>query len=148
MKKLLPLFLLPSLVLAQTPGEEPPAPPSFDRFKEVMTPKVEQALPALQSSHECIKKAESKEDVEACMNAMAQEIQKQSGKEGQAPVQKAPDSFKWTPEAKHALLARMEQTIKQNTAMLECLKASNTKEEMDGCMRAKLPMPQQQKKTP
>ena len=155
MKKLLPFLLLPGLVLAQAPeqapeGEAPdpkgqtPAPPSFDQFKQAMLPIIDKSLPAMKETRECVSQADSKEAVEKCMNAMAEkakEIQKQSGGEGKEVTSKVPEDFEWTPETKQMMLSNMDRSIKQNTAMQECLSSSGNREEMATCIRAKLPAP-------
>ncbi|MEN8180568.1 MAG: hypothetical protein ABFS39_18370 [Pseudomonadota bacterium] len=149
MKILLPFLLLPSLVLAQAPEEQTSAPPSFDQFKKTMGPIIEKTLPTMKETRECVSKAESKEDMEKCMNAMAQkvqEIQQQSGGQGKAVTSKTPDDFKWTPENKKMMLTGMDRSIKRNTAIHECLGTSNTREEADNCMRTKMPMKKIQKK--
>ena len=150
MKYLLPFFLLPSLALAQAPEGQTQAPeaqvqgPTFDQFKQSMQPIMEKSLPAMQETRQCINKANSKEDVEKCMNTMAErvkEIQKQAGGQEKAVTSKAPDDFKWNPETKEMMLKNMDRSIKQNTAMLECLGKSGNREEMGSCMRSKLPAP-------
>lgn len=145
MKILLPFLLLPSLVLAQeAPEGQTPEPPNFDQFKQTMLPVIEKSLPTMKETRECVSQADSKEAVEKCMNAMAekaQEIQKEFGGEGKAVTSKIPEDFKWDPETKKAMLAEMDRSLKQNTAVKECLSKSNTREEMGGCMRAKLPPP-------
>lgn len=150
MKYLLPFFLLPSLALAQAPETQTPAPegqmqaPTFDQFKQSIQPIMEKSLPVMKETRECINKANSKEDVEKCMNAMAEkvkEIQKQAGGQGKEVTSKAPDDFKWNPETKQMMLKNMDRSIKQNTAMQECLGKSNNREEMGNCIRSKLPAP-------
>ncbi len=164
MIKLLLLILLPGLVLAQPPQGQPlqeqmpaapkgqmPTPPPFDEFKKTMSPMVEKTLPAMKETRECVSKAESKEAVEKCVNAMAQkaqEIQKQAGKPGTAVARKMPADFEWTPERKQMMLKQMDLSITRNSAMHECLGQSNTREEMDTCMRSEVPMKKIRKEVP
>jgi len=145
MKKLLPFLLLPSIVMAQeAPQKQMPAPPSFDQFKQTLLPVIEKSLPTMKETRECVSQADSKEAVEKCMNAMAQkaqQIQKEFGGKAKAVTSNVPEGFEWNPETKKMMLSNMDRSIKQNTAMHYCLGKSTTREEMGGCIQAKLPAP-------
>ena len=147
MKSLLPLFLLlPSLTFAQPPAGQG-QPPSFEEFKKGMQPVIAESLPSMKKTRACLGKAASKADVEKCMQemaAMAQDMQKKLGMpagSGPSPAEAAqpPEGFEWNEETKKSTLQNMDMSITQSEAMLECLKASNTADEMNSCMRSKMP---------
>ena len=75
MKYLIGLFLLPSFAFAQAP-EGQPAPhaqmqaPSFDQFKSGMQPVIDQSLPAMHQTRDCVSKSNSVEETEKCMKIM------------------------------------------------------------------------------
>ncbi len=144
MKYLMPLVLLPTLAFA-APQEEMKG-PSFEQFKQTMQPAIEQSLPDMKKGRACISKAESKEDVEACMKAMAEMARKAKKKLGmpedmpkggpsEEEISKAKKDFEWNEETKSQMLMHMDRSIQQNGAMLECLGKSKTGEEMTSCMQ-------------
>ena len=155
MKYLLSLFFLPSLALAQAPSaspeqmQPPPSseqkqqmqPPPFDEKKAQMQPMFEKSLPAMKQTRECVAKAKSKEEVEECMNTMAEmakEFQKQTGVQGPSPTTEAPEGFEWNEQTKQSMLKSMDVSIRRTNFTLECLGQSNNSGEMGNCMRRKL----------
>jgi hypothetical protein len=146
MKSLLAIFLLlPTLAMAQPSAGQGQA-PSFEEFKKGMQPVLTESLPSMKKTRACLAKAASNADVEKCMQemmVMAKALQKKLGMpdapgKNPAEMTKPPEGFEWNEEAKRNMLNNMDQSIQQSEAMHECLKASNTADEMNSCMRSKM----------
>jgi hypothetical protein len=151
MKYFLALLVLPALASAQAP-EGQGQPPSFDQFRQAMLPVIEQSLPAMQQTRECVAQSDSKEATVECMQKMADMARSLQAKMG-APagagatpppaneMVKPPEGFEWNQETKQRMLQEMDRSIQQSVAMQECLQGSKTGEEMGNCMRSKQPAP-------
>ena len=155
MKYLATLLFLPALALAEAPEgqpqpQQPPQPPSFEQYKASMQPILEQSLPLIRETRECVSKADSKEATEECMLTNTKKVLAMQEKMGgpmahtqQDPVKlsKFPEDFEWKPEVNQKILQNLDNAIQRNSAALDCLSGSNTREEMAACMRSKMPQP-------
>ncbi len=159
MKYLVALLFLPALALAEAPeGQPQPQPqpqqqpqtksPSFEEYKKAMLPALEESLPVMHQTRECVNKATSKEETEQCMITNAEKVvafQKKLGvPTGEAPLDpqklgRFPEGFEWKEEVNQKMLQNMDQAIQFNTVKQECLQTSGTIEEMKACMGAKWP---------
>ena len=155
MKYLATLLFLPTLVLAQAPENQAqpqqtphPQPVSFEQYKKSMQPIVEQSLPLMRETRECVSKATTQEATEECMLTNTKKVFAMQEKMGgptaqtqQDPVKlsKFPEGFEWNLEANQKILHNMDNAIQRNTIALECMSVSNSREEMANCMRSKMP---------
>ena len=153
MKYLAVLLFLPAIALAQDPapaqGTQTQA-PSFEEYKKVMQPAVEESLPIMRETRACLDKATTKEATEQCMITNAEKVialqQKLGAPTSAAPqdpheLGKFPAGIEWNEELKQKMLQNMDRAIVFNEAKQECLKSSNTKEQMAECLRDKMPAP-------
>ena len=146
MKYLAVVLFLPALALAQTQQAQPQA-PSFEEFKQFMQPALAQSLPLMKETRDCLEKAATKETTEQCIIDNAKKVialqQKLGGSAAPPPqdpekIGRFPEGFEWNQEVKQQMLEKMDRAINFNTVQQECLGHSNSKEEMDECMRSKL----------
>ena len=147
MKYLLPFLILPTLVMAQAPEGQMQA-PSFQQIKQSMLPVIEESLPGMKKARACLSKADALPDVEKCMKTMAemaQATQKKlgmpAGQKPSADIGKPPEGFEWNAETKKNMLSNIDRSIEQNSVMLECMKKSNSNDEMNECMSSKMSPP-------
>lgn len=151
MKYFAVLMFLPALAMAQQPPsgtQTQPQPPTFEEYKQAMQPAIEQSLPIMRETRDCLEKADTKEATEQCMVTNAEKVislqQKLGAPTTEAPqdpqeMGKLPEDFEWNDEVKKKLLENMDRAIEFNTIKQECLGGSDTKEEMGTCMRSKMP---------
>jgi hypothetical protein len=157
MKYLAALLFLPAIALAQAPEGQPqsqqqpqPKALSFEEYKKAMLPALEESLPVMHQTRECVSKAASKEATEQCMITNAEQVvafQKKLGAPtGETPLDpqklgRFPQGFEWNEDVNKSMLQKMDQAIQFNTVKQECLQTSATTEEMKACMGSKWPAP-------
>ena len=124
--------------------------PTFEQFKSAMQPVIDETLPAMQQTRECVSKSTSIEETEKCMKTMSDVAESLRQKTGSHVIPsaketsgKAPAGFEWNEENKAKILKNMDHSITYSTSMQECLKSSTSNEEMSQCMRGKMPAPAQ-----
>jgi hypothetical protein len=143
------LLLMPSLVLAQTPGAKVDEQTFFEESKQRMLPMMEKSIPAMKKTRTCLEGADTQTAFEKCaeiMTAMEKEIKERMGPipgmpEGQQAPAKSPKDIEFTPETKTNMMKFLERSIMIGTAMQRCFTQSNTADQMRGCMEAARPKP-------
>ena len=142
MKIVATLLLVPVVALAQAPNPGMDRGQVLEQMKRVMLPMMEQSLPEMDKTRQCVQESGNTAELNKCAEIM-QEFQKKMmagmapppGADAKMPPpQKAPE-IEWSQEKRDEILQGLDISIKQATAMTGCLRSSETPEQMDSCMQ-------------
>ncbi|MCB1759223.1 MAG: hypothetical protein KDI68_05500 [Gammaproteobacteria bacterium] len=139
------LLLLPALALAQAPGGQVDRAKMLEQMKQSMLPMMEQSLPELERTRECVRASSDSAQLKECaaiMEAFQKRMMAQMGMPqggahqgaGKSAPPQQPD-IEWSPEVQKQVLQGLDMSIKQTSAMKGCLQSSQTPEQMDACMK-------------
>jgi hypothetical protein len=147
--RLLLFLLFPAIALAEPSGPVGQIDPQqiFEQSKQMMLPMIEESLPVMKEARSCLEAAQSKDDLKACSELMAELQRKMSSRMGPAmglseskePSMRQPVDIEWNEEVKKNMLIYLDRSILVGTAMQECLNQSSGMEQMQQCMEAKRP---------
>lgn len=145
MKIFAALLLLPAVALAQAPGGQMDRSKLLEQMKQSMLPMMEQSLPELERTRECVRASGNSAQLKECaaiMEAFQKRMMAKMGMpkggahqgEGQSAPPQQPE-IEWSPEVQKRVLQGLEMSIKQTSAMKGCLQSSQTPDQMDACMK-------------
>ena len=138
------LLLIPVVALAQAPNSGMDRGKMLEQMKQSMLPMMEQSLPEIEKTRQCVQASGNTADLKKCAEIM-QAFQKKmmagvapppgaDAGSGAPPPQQAPE-IEWSQKKKDEILQGLDMTIKQASAMTGCLQSSDTPEQMDSCMQ-------------
>jgi hypothetical protein len=144
------LLLIPVVALAQAPNSGMDRGKMLERMKQSMLPMMEQSLPEMEKTRQCVQASGNSAELKRCaeiMQAFQEKMMEQMGPPpgargpgaghpgaGAPPPQKVPD-IEWSEKKKEEILQGLDMSIKQASAMKGCLQSSGTPEQMDSCMQ-------------
>lgn len=158
------LLLIPVVALAQAPSSGMDRGKMLEQMKQSMLPMIEQSLPEMENTRQCVQASSNTADLKKCAEIMQEFQQKMMA--GMAPPpgvgrppsgghpgadagsgapqpQQAPD-IEWSQKKKDEILQGLDMSIKQASAMAGCLQSSTTPEQMDSCMQQRGLSPKRQ----
>jgi hypothetical protein len=143
MKLVASLLFLPVVALAAPSDHQAQMDQIFKMAKSRMLPMLEQSVPAMERTRNCLQAAESKDDFIECttiMRDLQQKMMQNLAPQG-APHQKRPpkeefdaSKIEWNAETKAQMLTDITQSVEQGKATKGCLESSNSASEMESCM--------------
>ncbi|MCB1751176.1 MAG: hypothetical protein KDI74_05575 [Gammaproteobacteria bacterium] len=149
------LLLIPVVALAQAPGAGMDRGKMLEQMKQSMLPMMEQSLPEMEKTRQCVQASKNSADLNECAENMRAFQQKMmagmkpppgarppagEGQPGAPGAGKAmppppkPQEIEWSEKKRDEIVQGLDISIKQATAMKGCLQSSNTPEQMDSCM--------------
>ena len=150
MKWLLTTLLVPTLALAQPPGQgggQMNPQQHFDQSKQAMLPLIEKSIPAMQETKSCLNQAKDQAAFQKCveiMLALEQEMQAKMGRgdamQGADKAQSQPPKMiEFNEQNKQNMLKFLDQSILVGQSLKNCFNSSQSPDQMQSCMQAAKP---------
>jgi hypothetical protein len=146
MKWLLTTLLVPTLALAQPPGqggEQMDPQQHFEQSKKAMLPVIDQSIPAMQETKTCLDQAKDQAGFQKCVDIMIsleQEMQAKMGRGGGANTQtKTPQKIEFNEQNRQNMQKFLDQSILVGQALKKCFNSSQSPDQMSSCMEAANP---------
>ena len=146
MKWLLTTLLVPTLVLAQPPGQgEGQIDPQqhFEQSKKAMLPVIDKSIPAMQETKSCLNQAKDQAAFQKCVDimvALEQEMQAKMGRGGAAKAQsQQPKKIEFNEQNRQNMQKFLDQSILVGQALKKCFNSSQSPDQMSSCMKAAQP---------
>lgn len=146
------LLLIPVVALAQSPNAGMDRSKMLEQMKQSMLPMMEQSLPEMEKTRQCVQASGNTADLKKCAEIM-QAFQKKmmagmapppgaqgpagAGQPGAGAGSSAPPppEIVWSEQKRDEIVQGLDMSIKQASAMKGCLQSSDTPEQMDSCMQ-------------
>ena len=147
MKVLAVLLLVPAFALAQAPGGQVDRAKLLEQMKQSMLPIMEQSLPELEKTRQCVQASTDSAQLRECAAIMEAFQKRMAEKMGApqsgahqgagrtAPPQQKKPEIEWSPDVQRQVVKGLDMSIKQTSAMKGCLQSSQTPEQMDAYRR-------------
>ncbi|MCG8015465.1 MAG: hypothetical protein JAY97_04565 [Candidatus Thiodiazotropha sp. 'RUGA'] len=149
MKWLLTTLLLPTLALAQPPGQgagQMDPQQHFAQSKKAMLPLIEKSIPAMQETKSCLNQAKDQAAFQQCVEIMIAVEKEMQAKMGRGPMPGAdkaqsqpPKKIEFNEQNKQNMLKFLDQSILVGQSLKNCFTSSQSPDQMQSCMQAAKP---------